>query len=254
MLASTADAPSTTTPSVAIFSPGRTMNRSPTTSRSTGMRTSRPSRRTDGVLGRQLQQRPQRRAGAAAGPGLGVPAGEHERGDAGGDLEVDVRRRRWPWASVRRNGCVSPGVPALPEEQRVQRPAERGHRPDRHQRVHRRGAVAQVGPRRTVQRQRAPHDHRRGQGQRRPLPVRELQRRHHRHGDDGHRQHRAHEQPGALRGEHRVRCRLVVGRLVRPRLGRRPRTPPCSPPAPRRRRGRSTVTVPARVTDAFSVA
>ena len=50
MLASTADAPSTTTPSVATFSPGRTMNTSPTTSRSTGMRSSRPSRRTEASL------------------------------------------------------------------------------------------------------------------------------------------------------------------------------------------------------------
>ncbi|MGX1300949.1 hypothetical protein RKD35_002437 [Streptomyces albogriseolus] len=44
--ASTAEAPSTTVPSVAIFSPGRTTNRSPTDRRSAGTRTSRPSRRT----------------------------------------------------------------------------------------------------------------------------------------------------------------------------------------------------------------
>ena len=47
MLASTAEAPSTTIPSVAIFSPGRTMNRSPTTTCSTGTRTSWPPRTTD---------------------------------------------------------------------------------------------------------------------------------------------------------------------------------------------------------------
>ena len=46
MLASTAEVPSSTTPSVAIFSPGRTTNRSPTTSRSTGIRVSTPSRST----------------------------------------------------------------------------------------------------------------------------------------------------------------------------------------------------------------
>ena len=44
--ASIADVPSSTTPSVAIFSPGRTTNRSPTASWSIGMRTSAPSRRT----------------------------------------------------------------------------------------------------------------------------------------------------------------------------------------------------------------
>ena len=44
--ASTAELPSTTTPSVAIFSPGRTRNTSPTPSCSTGTRISVPSRRT----------------------------------------------------------------------------------------------------------------------------------------------------------------------------------------------------------------
>jgi hypothetical protein len=48
--ASTADVPSATTPSVAIFSPGRTTNRIPTSSRSIGMRSSTgpeaPSRST----------------------------------------------------------------------------------------------------------------------------------------------------------------------------------------------------------------
>jgi len=43
---SRADRPSTTVPSVATFSPGRTTKRSPTASWSTGMRTSVPSRRT----------------------------------------------------------------------------------------------------------------------------------------------------------------------------------------------------------------
>ena len=43
---STADAPSSTTPSVAIFSPGRTTKRSPTASASTLTTTSRPSRTT----------------------------------------------------------------------------------------------------------------------------------------------------------------------------------------------------------------
>ncbi len=46
MLSSTADEPSSTTPSVATCSPGRTTNRSPTASRSTGTRVSSPSRST----------------------------------------------------------------------------------------------------------------------------------------------------------------------------------------------------------------
>ena len=46
MLASTADEPSTTRPSVATFSPGRTTKWSPTTRPPIGIRCSRPSRRT----------------------------------------------------------------------------------------------------------------------------------------------------------------------------------------------------------------
>jgi hypothetical protein len=46
MLRSSADAPSSTNPSAATFSPGRTTNRSPTTSWSAGTRISRPSRST----------------------------------------------------------------------------------------------------------------------------------------------------------------------------------------------------------------
>ena len=42
------------------------------------------------VLGAELEQGPQGGAGAALGPGLEVAAGEDERGDAGGGLEVDV--------------------------------------------------------------------------------------------------------------------------------------------------------------------
>ena len=74
-----ADVPSSTTPSVAIFSPGRTTNRSPTTSASIGMRTSRAVAQHGDVLGAELEQRAQGRAGAALGPGLEVAAGQDER-------------------------------------------------------------------------------------------------------------------------------------------------------------------------------
>ena len=47
---SIAEAPSSTTPSVAIFSPGRTTKRSPACSSSTGTTTSRPSRSTRASL------------------------------------------------------------------------------------------------------------------------------------------------------------------------------------------------------------
>jgi hypothetical protein len=48
--ASTAELPSATTPSVAIFSPGRTTNSSPAASSLTATRCSPPSRRTATVL------------------------------------------------------------------------------------------------------------------------------------------------------------------------------------------------------------
>jgi hypothetical protein len=83
-------------PSVAIFSPGRTTN-----SVADGQLVDRHpllaavAEHRD-VLGAELEQGAQRRAGAALGPGLEVAAGEDEHGDPGGDLEVDLvlRRRR----------------------------------------------------------------------------------------------------------------------------------------------------------------
>ncbi len=79
------------TPSVAIFSPGRTTNRSPTCSWSIGTRRSLAVVAEQGdVLRAELEQRAERGAGAALGPGLEVPAGEDERGDDGRHLEVDL--------------------------------------------------------------------------------------------------------------------------------------------------------------------
>ena len=68
--ASMAEVPSTTMPSVATFSPGRTTKRSPTASRSTGMRLLQPVAQHGDVLGAQLEQGPQRGARPALGPGL----------------------------------------------------------------------------------------------------------------------------------------------------------------------------------------
>ena len=155
MLASIAEAPSTTTPSVATLSPGRTTNRSPTASWSTGTRVSRPRRRIDGVRRGEPEQRLQRGPGPSPGARLGEAAGEHERGHPGGDLEVDVR------GAVRPVEGEAERVPQArrtrrAEEQRVERPAEGGERPDRHEGVHGGGGVAQVGPRRSVERQ-GPH-------------------------------------------------------------------------------------------------
>ena len=112
--ASMAEVPSSTMPSVATFSPGRTTNRSPTASCSIGMRTSVPSREDGDVLGAQVEQRPQGGAGAALGAGFEVAAGEDERRDDGGHLEVEL-----VCAGAAFEGevkpIVMPGMPASPQ-------------------------------------------------------------------------------------------------------------------------------------------
>ncbi len=52
--------------------------------------TSTPSAQHGDILGAEVEQGPQRGTGAPLGAGLEVPAEQDERGDAGGDLEVDA--------------------------------------------------------------------------------------------------------------------------------------------------------------------
>ena len=85
---STADAPSTTVPSVAIFSPGRTTKRSPT--RRLADRDLVAVLEARGLRA-ELEQRAERVARAAACPGLEVLPEEQQRDDRGRGLEVDVR-------------------------------------------------------------------------------------------------------------------------------------------------------------------
>ena len=136
-----------------------------------GCARSTPPRRTGDLLGAELQQRPQRGAGLALGAGLEVAAGEDERGDPGGGLEVDVRGAVGA-GDGQLEGVRHAGLAGGAEEQRAQRPAEGGERAERDQGVHGRGAVPQVGPGGPVERPAAPDDDRRGEGQREPLPVR----------------------------------------------------------------------------------
>jgi hypothetical protein len=128
-----------------------------------------------GVPRAQLKQRPHRLAGAPLRAGLEVAPGQQEHGHRGRDLEVDLVRAR---AAGRQQikAHPHPGLTGAAEEQRVQRPAERGQHPEADQRVHGRGGVPQVDPGRTVERPRTPHHHRRSQRERQPLPVVELQR------------------------------------------------------------------------------
>ncbi len=80
------------------------------------------------------------------------------------------------------------------EQQRIHRPGESRQGAHRDQRVHRRRAMLEVRPRGPMERPRRPRHHRRGQRQRNPLPIGELQRRNHRQHDHRHRQHGSTDQ------------------------------------------------------------
>lgn len=105
------------------------------------------------------------------------------------------------------------GHAGVGEEQRPQRPEVGSAHADRDEGVHGGCAVAQVRPGRSVERQGAPHDDGGGQGQGEPLPVVELQGRHHGHQEHRHAQDGRDDQAlaprgglfvlGALRGIHR---------------------------------------------------
>jgi hypothetical protein len=199
MLMSTADRPSSTTPSVATFSPGH-------------HEAGAHGQLLDGdaalapvvvedrdLLGAELEQRLERGAGAALGARLEVAPRQDEHRDGGGDLEVQLAR------SLRRVGDEIEGHPHLghagvAQEQRVQRPAVRGDHAHRDQRVHRGGAVLEVLPGGAVQRPGPPHEDRRGQLERQPLPVVELQGRDDRQDQHRQRQQRREDQPPAQRG------------------------------------------------------
>jgi hypothetical protein len=135
------------------------------------------------VLGAEREQGLERRAGAALGARLEEPAEQQERDDDRADLEEDVMDGL---AALGDEIEAHPhlGVAGLAEEHHDDRPRPRRERPDRHERVHRRGAVLEVLPRRLVKRPRSPQDHRGGELKRDPLPEVELERRDHR--DDHH--------------------------------------------------------------------
>ena len=91
--ASTADAPETTTPSVAIFSPGRTTNTSPTASSAYGdPGFGRTVTHNGDVLGAQMSRARSAAPDWTLRARLEVAAGQNERGDRGSDLERCGRR------------------------------------------------------------------------------------------------------------------------------------------------------------------
>jgi len=130
------------------------------------------------LLGAELGQRTQCRAGPPLGPRLGVPPGQDEHGDRGGHLQVRLAAGH----------------------QRVRRPQVRRGDAETDEGVHGRRAVPGVRGGGPVERPGAPDRDRGGKREGQPLPVREVQRRHH-----GQRQHRdgqrgADQQPAARPG------------------------------------------------------
>ena len=160
---STAEAPSTTMPSVAILSPGLTTNTSPT---------SMPRSGTE-----QVRERSERLARAAARPRLEEAAEEDEGRDHARDLEIGVR--------------------VLDGEQRGDRPRPGRERTERDQRVHGHRAVPDVPERRAMERPSGPEDDRRGQREGEPLPTVELQGREHRDRGEWHGERDRREEPGS---------------------------------------------------------
>ena len=201
---STAEVPSSTTPSVATFSPGRTTNRSPTDEGLDRHLHLDPVAEHGDLLGAELHQRAQGVAGAPLAAGLGPPAEEEERRDHRGGLGVEV---------------------AVARDHRDRRPEPGGRRPERDQRVHRGGEVAGVEGGGAVERPAGPPDHDAGERERPPLVRRGAGRRHHRPQHHRHGEDRGHEQPA------RAASRWPRGR----RRGARRRTPPSGRPRPGRR-------------------
>jgi hypothetical protein len=214
MLLSTALEPSTTTPSVA----------GPHHERVVRAQVSDRHPLLDGVaydgdiLRAEARQCPEGLARARLRAGLEVAAGEDEHRHGGGHLEVDLRLLPLV-VRKEREGHRHARIACAAEEQGPQRPAEGGEHAEGDERVHRRGAVAQVDPGRPVEGPRTPDHHRGRQRQRGPLPVGELQRGDHRHEHDRDRQGDADEQPLPQRLDLEVRRGRVGERLDERRPG-----------------------------------
>ncbi len=168
--ASTAERPSSTTPSVAIFSPGRTTNRSPGWTRSTGTTTSCPSTRSRASF-----------APSSRSARIAAPARPRAR----------VSRNRPRRISVVITAPTSKYVSASSSASECHhRPRPGCERPDRDERVHRRGRVARVGDRGAVERPAGPEDDGGSEREGEPLPPVELECGDHREGGERRRQRR----------------------------------------------------------------
>ncbi len=176
---STAELPSTTTPSVAIRSPGRTTNVVPTASSSIGTWRSMPVVAEHARLLRpELEEGAQSGAGAALRARLEISPGENEGRHNRCNLEVE---RAHPGVAVGHEleAHRLSRLARAEEEQGDHGPAPGGERADRDQRVHRGRSVPQARPRLPVERPTAPEDDRGREHEARPLPGLEPERRNH---------------------------------------------------------------------------
>ena len=212
---STAESPSSITPSVANFSPGRTTNRSPVRDRLDGDDHLLPVAEHARLLRPELEQGPDRGARPSAGARLEEAAEQDQRRDHGADLEVRV--------------CV------VERDEPDHGPGPGGEGADRDQRVHRGGAVARVQRGRAVERPAGPPDDRGRERECEPLPPVELE-------WGSHREHRR----AARSGRRRRRAGSGAGRAARRRLPARAPTP-ARYPAASTARIRSLHGRPARV-------
>ena len=144
-------------------------------------------------LGAELEQRPERVARPPSGPGLEEASEQQQRDDHRCRLEVHVRGV----ATTERATHRHPALGGAQEHERDHRPRVRGQRAQRHEGVHRGGAVAQVDQRRLVERPAGPEDHWCREHERHPLPLAELQRRDHRDQQHRDRKSNRHVQPRA---------------------------------------------------------
>ena len=145
------------TPSVAIFSPGRTTNSSPTREIARrGSAISTPSRSTATSFAPMSSRARMRGAGLALGALLEVAAQQDEHGHPGGRPRGRCWPRRRSASEVNSKPWVIPGLPAVPKNSAYSDQRNAAMRAHRDQGVHGRRAVAQVRPRGPVERPGAP--------------------------------------------------------------------------------------------------
>ena len=198
---STLLAPSTTTPSAGIVSPGRTRTSSPGRSAVSGMSSSCPAAKDPRGGGPEPDQTPDGARRLPLGPGLEQVAQQHQRDDPGHRLVVHVRldaSRGEPVVEQRHGGAEKEG----------------GARPHGDQRVHVRAVMPEGRPCPGVEMPARPADHRKDQEElqvpRRAGGVGRHRERRHAEGHCRHAHHRAH---GELPPErtHLGRAGLVLG-------------------------------------------